>query len=421
MTTIKTICIISNSHSTNDVRLYHKLGKSLCKLAKVYVLGAGGVGSMMESYTSDLETTNSKQEHAKPIRIIVSGFTPILRLFSLYNQAKKLRPDLVICIEPLTMLVGLHLKKKTGCKLCYDVHEYYTSAHGEKYSFPFNYLFGGLYYLFEHSLQEKMDLTIAVNEDIFRIFNLRSLKEVINTDGDNKSFVEKYLSPISRLGVQCPNYPTEAIWHDDLSACGISSLLPDTQFDTIYLGGITEERGIMNLLKSIGILSSRNSQFKALFVGPFHSDNFKNKFFKYLLDNNLNSNVFWRDSVPHDKVCAILRQVRVGFSVLNPRYKRYRRALPLKVLEYLSVGVPVVANDFPLLRRIIEKHKVGFCVSFHASDIAGAVEKLMALNSAEREAMAAKCRSVVRENYVWSKLEPPLLEAVAYVLGIKAV
>jgi glycosyltransferase involved in cell wall biosynthesis len=416
MSPLKTICIISNSHTTNDVRLYHKLGKSLCKLAKVYILGAGGVGSMMQTFASEPEENNSEDSHAKPVRIIVSGFTPILRLFSLYSQAKKLKPDLVICIEPLTMLVGVRLKKQIGCRICYDVHEYYTSAHGEKYSFPFNFLFGGLYYLFEHSLQEKMDLTIAVNEDIFRIFNLRTLSDRSNTAKDSKSFAEKYLSPVSRLGLVCPNYPTEAIWHDDLSACGISSLLPDTQFDTIYLGGITEERGIMKLLKAIGILSLRNNQFKALFVGPFHSETFKNKFFKYLLDNNLNSNVFWRDSVPHDKVCAILRQVKVGFSVLHPRYKRYRRALPLKVLEYLSVGVPVVANDFPILRRIVEKHKVGYCVPFHAADIASAVDKLLALSDTERDAMAAKCRKLVQENYMWSKLETPLLEAVSYVL-----
>lgn len=416
MTGIRTICIISNSHSTNDVRLYHKLGKSLCSLARVYVLGARGVGSMMESYSDEDETARTGQTVKKPTRIIVSGFTPNLRLVSLYRQAKKLKPDLVICIEPLTMLVGWRLQKKLGCKLCYDVHEYYTSAHGEKYSFPFNYLFGGLYYLFEHSLQEKMDLTIAVNDDIFRMFNLKTLAEVKKEQAEGRSFADKYLSLRSTLGVPCPNYPTSDIWHDDLTDCGIGNLLPNTQFDTIYLGGLTEERGIIKLLQAINILNRRHPRFKALFVGTFHSEAFKQKFFNYLMDYNLNSVVFWRDSVPHDKVCSVLRQVKIGFSVLHPRYKRYKKALPLKVLEYLSAGLPVVANDFPQLKQIIEKNQLGYCVPFHSTDIAEAVEKLMSMSDTERETLTARCRKAVQDNYMWSTIEPALLEAVSYVL-----
>jgi glycosyltransferase involved in cell wall biosynthesis len=412
----KIICIISNNHSTGDVRLYHKLGKSLCKLAKVYVIGAGGVGSVIDDYEPESGNQQYSENQGKPIRIIASGFSPMLRLVSLYNQARKLKPDLVICIEPLTLLVGLRLRRVCGVKLCYDAHEYYSSARAERYSFPLNYLFGGMYYLFEHILQEKMNLTIAVNDDIFNIFNLTTLEAWKKSRHAQKSLAEQYLKPPSRLGVICPNYPTEAIFRDDLASCGISNLLPDTQFDTVYLGGLTEERGIMKLLRSIQILSNSNSQFKALFVGHFHTDAFHQKFFKFLMDNNLNSNVFWRDSVPHDKVCAILRQVKTGFSVLHPRYKRYRNALPLKVLEYLSVGIPVVANDFPILKRIIEKYNVGICVPFHAQDIAIAVQKLLAISDSERDSMAERCRATVRENFLWSKVEPALLEAVSYVL-----
>jgi glycosyltransferase involved in cell wall biosynthesis len=265
-------------------------------------------------------------------------------------------------------------------------------------------------------MQEKMDLTIAVNDDIFQLFNLSSLKDTTRDKAVVKSFSEKYLSPLSRLGVLCPNYPTEAIWRDDLTSCGVSNLLPDTQFDTIYLGGLTEERGIMKLLQAIGLLSRSNMGFKALFVGSFHTEAFKHKFFSYLMNHNLNSNVFWIDSVPHDKVCAILRQVKIGFSVLHPRYKRYKKALPLKVLEYLSVGLPVVANDFPRIKRIVEKHQLGYCVPFHASDIVEAVNKLLDLSDKERDEMALRCRQTVRDNFMWSKVEPALLEAVTFVI-----
>ena len=417
MTRQKTICIISNSHSTNDVRLYHKLAKSLRKIAAVYVLGARGVGSMMESYIEEKTSPEEDIGTVKPTRIIVSGLTPHLRLFSLYRQAKKLKPDLIICVEPLTMLVGLKLRKTIGCKLCYDVHEYYTSAHGERYSFPFNYLIGGLYYVFEHTLQEKMDLTLAVNDDIYRIFNLKSLAEVKQEKAAVKSFVNKMLAPSSHLGLVLPNFPSSSIWKDDLKSCGISGLLPRIKFDIVYLGGLTEQRGIIKLLQVIKILRKKRSQIRALFVGPFFSEAFKNKFFTYIMDNNLNPNIYWRDTVPHDKVCAVLKQVKIGLSVLHPSYKRYKKALPLKVLEYLSVGLPVVANDFPLIREIVEKHNLGYCVPFHSNDIAEAVEKLLVMTAEEKEAMSQRCRDTIQKHFMWTTVEPALLDAVNYVLN----
>jgi len=417
MSANQVICIITNSHSTTDVRLYHKLAKSLSKIAHVYVLGARGVGSMVENFSEEQDISESESIVAKPTRIIVPGFTPNLRLFSLYRQAIKLKPDLVICIEPLTMIVGLYIQKKTCCKLCYDAHEYYTAAHKERYSFPMNYISGGLYYIVEHGLQEKMDLTIAVNDDIFRLFNLKRIDLSKKIEPIAVNLMEKYLRPVCSLGIVCPNYPTGEIWKDENSGCGSGNLLPDTEFDVIYLGGITEERGILKLLQVIDILRSKRSQFKALFIGPFRTEAFKKKFYSYIMDNNLNSHVYWRDAVPHDKVWAILRQVKVGLSVLHPGYKRYRKALPLKVLEYLAAGIPVVANDFPQLKDIIEKHKVGACVPFHRQDIANAIDKFLNLSQFEREVLAIKCREVIKQHYMWKRVEPVLLEAVSYILN----
>jgi glycosyltransferase involved in cell wall biosynthesis len=413
---LKTICIISNSHSTNDARLYHKLAKSLAKIATVFVLGARGVGSLMENWSEDQDLPDACTETVKPTRIIVSGLTPNLRLIGLYRQAVRLKPDLVICVEPLTMLVGLRLKRKTNCKLCYDAHEYYTSAHAERYAFPLNYIIGSLYYLFEHGLQKKMDLTMTVNDDIFRLFNLKFPETIKAEQTAGSSFKDKYLAPPAKAGVICPNYPTSAIFKEGPGACGISKLLPDTQFDTIYLGGLTEERGIIKLLQVVDLLRLKHPLFKALFVGPFHTEAFKKKFYAYLMDHNLNSNVFCRDAVPHDKVCAILKQVKVGLSVLHPGYKRYNKALPLKVLEYLSVGIPVVANDFPQLKTIIEKHQLGYCVPFHKQDIADAIEKLLLLSAAEQDTLAERSREIIRKHYLWSRIEPVLLDAVNFVL-----
>jgi len=417
MPAAKVICIITNAHGTNDMRLYHKLGKSLAKIARVYILGAKGFGSLTENWQEEKEYGEASNPEAKPIRLIVSGLNPYLRLFGLYRQTLKLHPDLVICVEPLTMFVGLLLKRKIGCKLIYDAHEYYASAHGEKYGFPLNQIVSGIYSLAEHFLQEKMDFTLAVNEDIFRRFNLKVPESIKSDDIISIQPSKKKSALRAHYGIVCPNYPTVDIFKDDLDGCNVGKLLPDTQFDTIYLGGLTEERGILKLLQVVDILRLKYPMFKALFVGPFRSEAFKQKFFAFLLDHNLNSNVFWREAVPPDKVCPILRQVKVGLSVLHPACKRYNKAVPLKVLEYLAVGIPVVANDFPQLKEIIARNHLGYCVPFHKQDIANAIDKLLQMPEAERKELAERSHKLIREQYLWTRVEPILLSAVNYTMN----
>lgn len=391
------IVIISNAHKANDVRLYHKIGKSLCRVSCVYVIGARGFGSITDSQNDDFSYL-TPDNTVKPIRMIAPGTSPIPRLFSLYRQACKLKPDIVICIEPLTMLVGLLLRKKTGCRLVYDAHEYYAAAHAERYSFPFSTIVSSLYFLVEKALQGKMDLTMTVNTDIFRLYHLRDVAE-------------------GGQGIILPNYPTIEIWKESSTQSEIGSLLPDIEFDTIYLGGLSEARGIMKLLQVVDVLHHKYPQFKALFVGRFITEEFKAKFFDFVMDNNLNSHVFWRDAVPPDKVAVIMKQVKIGLSVLHPRYKRYNKALPLKVLEYLAAGVPVVANDFAQLQPIIAKNHLGYCVSFHKKDIAEAISKLLDLDIEHRKQLSTDCRKVVREHYMWDSVEPVLLSAIQSLIS----
>jgi len=405
----KVICIITNAHSTGDVRLYHKIGRSLSKLGKVYVLGASGVGNRMDDHGLYPDRASALETDDKPVRIVVSGTTPLFRLYHLYRQALKLKPQAVICVEPLTLLAGLWLKKKLGCKLGYDAHEYYAESHAERYSPLLRPIIKSLYFLLEAGWQSKMDLTITVNRDLFHLFALSPYNRCLDKQRTGQA------TAIRKPGVVCPNYPTSAIW-DDLNLCSSEGLLPDTRFDAVYLGGLTEERGILKLLKAIELLRQKRPHLTVLFIGRFKPEAFKERFFAYVLNNNLNSNVFWREPVSPDKVCSILHQAKLGLCVLNPALRRYRKALPLKVLEYLAAGLPVVANYFPVVREIVEKHKLGYCVGYQKQEIAAAMDNILALDEDRWKALSEHCRQVIRTNYVWEKVEPDLLAAVQAML-----
>ena len=57
--------------------------------------------------------------------------------------------------------------------------------------------------------------------------------------------------------------------------------------------------------------------------------------------------------LPNPDALDVVRTAGVALSPLNDT-PNYRHSLPTKILEYLSVGVPVVASDLPGTRDLVE-------------------------------------------------------------------
>jgi len=68
--------------------------------------------------------------------------------------------------------------------------------------------------------------------------------------------------------------------------------------------------------------------------------------------------------VPHDEVPALLRAARVGIFpiALDDPYAVYRTSSPLKVVEYLGAGLPVVASRVRDAEDALGQSGGGACV-----------------------------------------------------------
>lgn len=57
----------------------------------------------------------------------------------------------------------------------------------------------------------------------------------------------------------------------------------------------------------------------------------------------------------------------LGLAVLEP-VSNYYESYPTKMFEYMAMGIPVIASNFPINRDILEKERCGLCVDLCAPD-----------------------------------------------------
>jgi len=77
---------------------------------------------------------------------------------------------------------------------------------------------------------------------------------------------------------------------------------------------------------------------------------------------------------------------------------------PTKLIEYLALGMPVVANDHPEQKLILRESRAGVCVPWGAQYFARAVCWLMRRSPAERAAMGSRGRAWVEANRTYARI-----------------
>lgn len=375
------ICIISNSHPTNDVRLYYKLGFSCARIAEVHIISTNGM-------------VNDAQN---PYQSVVEADSPIKALPQLYRAAKALNPDLVICVEPLTLLVGIRLKKHIGAKVIFDIHEFFADAFAERFLFSLKTLAKQTYLMGLRFLAAKADAFTAVNQEVLD----QLLAKAAESD---KCLV-------------LPNYPVKNVWDYRCDVPGALAQLCEMKFDLIYAGGLTRDRGIFKILKCATILKSEFPQLKILILGKFHDPAVEAEFNKSINTYNLNAIIFYQEWIPAEKIGLLLKRSRFGLWLFNPRVKRMSLATPLKVLEYLAAGLPVITIKTPLMKSLIERNNLGaLAPSYRARDIAACISKMLRLPKDEYQQMSQRCEDISATRFNWESMEPKFFELIHKLL-----
>jgi glycosyltransferase involved in cell wall biosynthesis len=129
---------------------------------------------------------------------------------------------------------------------------------------------------------------------------------------------------------------------------------------------------------------------------------------------NIGSSVLFVGQLPQQQALAYVQESDVCTSPFYPT-PILQSTSPTKLVEYLAAGKPVVANDHPEQRRVIEESGAGICVAYDEDAFAAAILEL--LGDPERSrAMGERGRRYVIEHRSYGAIadmvERRLLEVV---------
>ena len=142
----------------------------------------------------------------------------------------------------------------------------------------------------------------------------------------------------------------------------LSNLTEEKIYDFIYSGEISEIRGISEIVKAFSLLKVQKPNSKMLLVGPFVKKEYLNELSNLLMKLNLVDSIIIHPPVPFSEVSKYYQKSKIGLCLLHQTLS-FKQALPIKLFEYMSFGLPVIfANHGPSV-NIIEESGCGLLVN----------------------------------------------------------
>jgi len=334
------------------------------------------------------------RRQVNPFRLKAECFLLIQRrlfhtTFALLRAYEKsgIRADLVHCNDLDTLLAGVILKEKTGCRLVYDAHELWPVSFPD---YPGSLVF--LLRYFEKKLIRHVDNAFIVSPDL-------------------ASIMKKWYG-FDNIGV----LPNAEIYTGDGRTLdtGIRKLAGDRAI-FLFQGGYAKERGLEELIKGWRDVDGNRA---ALFFRGMHNS-FEDELRELAGDQCREGRIFFMPPVSEEDLVAASREADVGIIPYRPVSLNNRFCCPNKFSQYLQAGLALLVNDLPYLKSCVEKFGCGLSYDSSSPDtFVKAVMKLAEdrnyLNDCKKSSLKAG-----KESFNWDIVGAPLVEAYKELLSDK--
>lgn len=359
----KTICHISSVHTRNDTRIFIKECCSLVKAGyNVSLIIADGKGN----------------EHREGVHIYdVGAFKGRINRIRnatkcVFSKAVTMNADIYHLHDPELIPYGLNLKR-LGKTVIFDSHEDVPKQFINKHYLnrPTRWLIAKIFAAYETWACKRFDVIVTPTP-----------------------FISKKFLTINPRTIEISNFPI-------IGELAAATSWYDKHRVICYVGGINANRGIREIVTA---MSMTNSSVRLNIGGEFEDKEIESEAKEHLGWTKVDALGYLK----RDGVRDLLSRSIAGLVTLHP-IVNYLDALPTKMFEYMSAGIPVIASNFPLWRKIIEGNDCGICVDpLHPSEISSAIDFIV--NNQERaRQMGENGRIAVQNLYNWPIEERKLI------------
>jgi glycosyltransferase involved in cell wall biosynthesis len=363
---------LTSVHSALDPRIFHKECKSLAR--------AGFEVTVVGPYVNDMV---SEEVRIKAIPQVQSRIGRMTRtVWRVYREALKQQADIYHFHDPELILVGL-LLRAGGKAVIYDIHEDVPKdVMSKEYLPPWSRrLISVLAAKLETSCSGYFSALVIVTPSIANRFTK----------------INKHIA------IVC-NYPydKEIVVPEGTSSWSVR------RDSVVYIGNISCQRGIGEMITAIGLLPE-NLPATLELVG--------NRVIDGVAPGELEAQPGWKrvrhyGIMDQPSTFRILHEVRAGLVLFQP-VPNHIEAMPQKMFEYMGAGIPVIASDFPLWRHILGDTGCGIFVDpTNPNAIAKAIEYVLT-HPEEAEEMGKRGRAAVIERYNWDTQAQELVKLYA--------
>jgi len=369
------IILCSSAHPYDYPRLFHR---QACSLAEHFDVTIISCAPFSEKVVQDqlkvvgLPAWDNKWER-------------FLNLFRLFKKLLKTSADVYIFYDTIGMLLIPYIKVFKRSKTIYDIPENFHGWIRQKEWIPkiLRNILADSYILFEKIVLKYTDmLWFAVSDIGDHYTHFTQIKKMLVA---NFPSLEQF-KLINRNGKSLKN-----------------------QFISVAI--MDANRSITQIIRAFDQFCETNKEYELILAGNFYSQAYEKEVVKLVESAKMRAKIKLLGRVPYDEALKRIAESKAGFSLHQPTYN-YLRGMPLKLLEYAGMGIPVIASNFGNFKRIVETTECGKCADpNNINEIVNAMHFVVE-DEKRRRKMGVNGKKLVENEYNWEKISVQMVQAI---------